>query len=358
MGLTFQVLQTSGRARLGRLEIAGQVIETPAFMPVGTLGTVRTLEPEEVLEMGYRLILGNTYHLSLRPGVDVITKFGGLKKFMGWPGAILTDSGGFQVFSLSHIRKLDEDGVTFSALEDGGAIHRLTPESALEIQRDLGSDIAMVLDECPPYPCDRSQLEKAVDRTVAWAGRAARWLSRNRFDGSVFAITQGSTDLELRKKCLDALAALEFPGFAVGGLAVGEPNELMYETLDRILPDYPAGKPRYLMGVGAPDDLETCVKLGIDLFDCVLPTRNARRGQLLTSEGPVNIRNSPHQFSDLPPDPACACRVCAKYTRAYLRHLFMCDEILGLKLASYHNLYYIQSRMEAIRQKIKSSAFS
>lgn len=324
-------------------------------MPVGTLGTVRTLEPEEVLEMGYRLILGNTYHLSLRPGVDVISKFGGLKQFMGWPGAVLTDSGGFQVFSLSKIRSLDDDGVTFSAPEDGGEIHRLTPERALEIQNALGSDIAMVLDECPPYPCDAAQLNKAVERTVAWAKRSARWLESNPFKGSVFAITQGSTDVDLRKRCLEELAALDFPGYAVGGLAVGESNDQMYEILDRILPDYPAGKPRYLMGVGAPADLETCVKLGIDLFDCVLPTRNARRGQLLTSQGPVNIRNSEHEFSAAPPDPACPCRVCKKYSRAYLRHLFLCNEILGLKLATYHNLFYIQTTMNDLRDEIRNS---
>lgn len=324
-------------------------------MPVGTLGTVRTLEPDEVLDLGYRLILGNTYHLSLRPGVDVITKFGGLKRFMSWPGAILTDSGGFQVFSLSKIRKLDDDGVTFSAPEDGGQVHRLTPESALEIQSALGSDIAMVLDECPPYPCEPEQLKKAVRRTVSWAKRSIQWLDQHPFAGNVFAITQGSTDLDLRKQCLDDLATLPFSGYAIGGMAVGEPNEKMYETLDRILPEYPPDKPRYLMGVGTPADLETCISLGVDLFDCVLPTRNARRGQLLTSEGAVNIRNSKHEFSAAPPDPACACRVCRTYSRAYLRHLFLCDEILGLKLASYHNLFYIQTVMESQRERIRSS---
>lgn len=321
-------------------------------MPVGTLGTVRTLEPEEVLSMGYQLILGNTYHLSLRPGMEVIEKFGGLKKFMNWPGAILTDSGGFQVFSLSKIRKLDDDGVTFNAPEDGGAVHRLTPETALDIQRTLGSDIAMVLDECPPYPCEPEQLSKAVDRTIAWARRSAAWLERNRFEGDVFAITQGGADLALRKKCIEELIPLNFSGYAVGGLAVGEPNEMMYETLERILAGYPSDKPRYLMGVGAPADLETCAKLGIDLFDCVLPTRNARRGQLLTSQGPINIRNSEHTLSEAAPDPACPCRVCKNYSRAYLRHLFLCDEILGLKLATFHNLVYIQTVMERIRKNL------
>jgi|SRR3989338_5337095 len=323
-------------------------------MPVGTLGTVRTLEAEEVLELGYRLILGNTYHLWLRPGLEVISRFGGLKRFMGWPGALLTDSGGFQIFSLSKIRKLDDDGVTFSAPEDGGDVHRLTPERALEIQRDLGADIAMVLDECPPFPCEAEALRKAVERTIDWARRSARWLGENPLGGCVFAITQGSTDLDLRRQCLDALQSLKFSGYAVGGLAVGEPNEVMYETLDRILPDYPADRPRYLMGVGAPADLETCARLGVDLFDCVLPTRNARRGQLLTSQGPVNIRNSEHERSESPPDPACACRVCRKYSRAYLRHLFQCDEILGLKLATYHNLFYVQSVMESVRNGIRS----
>ena len=325
-------------------------------MPVGTLGTVRTLESQEVLSMGYQLILGNTYHLSLRPGIDVIKTFGGLKSFMNWPGAVLTDSGGFQVFSLSKIRSLDDDGVTFSAPEDGGAVHRLTPESVLEIQHALGSDIAMVLDDCPPYPCEPDRLNKAVDRTMAWAKRSANWLSRNEFGGCVFAITQGSTNPDIRKKCLDALAQLNFAGIAVGGLAVGEPNEVMYETLDRTLHEYPADKPRYLMGVGAPADRETCANLGVDLFDCVLPTRNARRGQLLTSQGPVNIRNSEHEFSKDPPDPECLCRVCRNHSRAYLRHLFMCDEILGLKLATFHNLSFVANLMETIRKKIGAAA--
>ncbi len=355
MAMKFEVIKKSGRARLGRLEVGGQVIETPAFMPVGTLATVRTLEPDEVWEMGYRLILGNTYHLSLRPGVDVIRRFGGVKPFMHWPGALLTDSGGFQIFSLSKIRALDDDGVTFSAPEDGGAVHRLTPESALEIQRDLGSDIAMVLDECPPHPCDPAQLEKAVERTAAWAKRTAAWLSQNEFAGSVFGITQGGTDPALRRQSLDGLLPLNFPGLAIGGLAVGESNERMYATLEQILPDYPEDHPRYLMGVGAPADLETCARLGIDLFDCVLPTRNARRGQLLTADGPVNIRNSEHERSDIPFDPACACRVCKTYSRAYLRHLVMCDEILGLKLATYHNLFHIHTLMKKIREEIRIS---
>lgn len=354
MKMRFELQRTCGHARLGRLEVGGQVIETPAFMPVGTLATVRTLETHELLELGYRLILGNTYHLSLRPGVDVISAFGGLKPFMKWPGAVLTDSGGFQVFSLARIRTLDDDGVTFSAQEDGGASHRLTPEIALRIQHALGSDIAMVLDECPPYPCEPAQMRRAVERTVAWAGRSAAWLSSNEFAGDVFAITQGGVDAAMRKECIERLAPMDFPGYAVGGLSVGEPSELMYETLERVLPDHPAEKPRYLMGVGAPADLEACVRLGIDLFDCVLPTRNARRGQLLTSAGPVNIRNAEHQKSNMPPDPACACRICQTYSRAYLRHLFMCDEILGLKLATYHNLAYIQSRMANLRERIRA----
>lgn len=323
-------------------------------MPVGTLGTVRTLEPDEVWEMGYRLILGNTYHLSLRPGIDVLSGFGGLKPFMKWPGALLTDSGGFQIFSLSRVRTLDDDGVTFAAREDGGKLHRLTPETALELQRTIGSDIAMVLDECPPYPCEEAQMKQAVERTVSWARRSARWLAENSFGGQVFAITQGGANIEWRKRCLDQLAPLNFPGYAVGGLSVGEPNEVMYETLDKILGEYPESKPRYLMGVGAPNDLETCANLGIDLFDCVLPTRNARRGQLLTSAGPLNIRNSEHTRSDAPPDSACACRVCAKYSRAYLRHLTMSEEILGLKLATYHNLFFIHTLMAKIREKIRA----
>ncbi len=353
--MKFEVLKTCGRARLGKLTIGGQVIETPAFMPVGTLGTIRTLEPQEVQELGYRLILGNTYHLSLRPGADVIARFGGLKKFMGWPGALLTDSGGFQIFSLSKIRTVDDDGVTFSAPEDGGRIHRLTPESALEIQARLGSDIAMVLDECPALPAESADLERAVMRTISWARRSADWIHRAADPaGAVFGITQGGLDVGMRKRCLDELIPLDFPGLAIGGLSVGEPSEQMYEVLDRILPDYPADRPRYLMGVGAPGDLETCVRLGVDLFDCVLPTRNARRGQILTRSGPVNIRNSEHAHSEAPPDPVCPCRVCAVYSRAYLRHLFHCDEILGLKLATYHNLYFIADLMKGLRDGIRS----
>ncbi|MBI4179928.1 tRNA guanosine(34) transglycosylase Tgt [bacterium] len=353
--MSFEVLKTSGRARLGRLRIGGLEIETPAFMPVGTLGTVRTLEPGEVQELGYSLILGNTYHLSLRPGVEVIGQFGGLKNFMRWPGALLTDSGGFQVFSLSKIRELDDDGVTFSSPSDGGKVHRLTPERALEIQRILGSDIAMVLDECPPHPCERAVLEAAVRRTIDWAARSKRWAEEHGMPGQVFAITQGGLDVDLRRRCLEEIAAVDFPGYAIGGLSVGEPNELMYETLDRILPEYPPDRPRYLMGVGAPRDLETCVALGVDLFDCVLPTRNARRGQLLTAAGPLNIRNSVHEKSEEPPDETCGCRVCRTYSRAYLRHLFMSDEILGLKLATYHNLAHISALMANLRQTIRQT---
>ena len=352
--LSFDVRARDGAARLGRIETAHGPIDTPAFMPVGTQGTVKAMLPEEVSALGAQCILGNTYHLWLRPGAEVVAKLGGLHRFMRWDGAILTDSGGFQVFSLSELRKIDDDGVTFRSHIDG-SYKRMTPEVSIGVQEALGSDIAMAFDECPPLPGDRPAVERAVARTTAWAQRCIN--ARTRPEQAMFGIVQGGTDYELRAQSAEALTAMSFDGFALGGLSVGEPSQEMYATVRRCAPLLPEDKPRYLMGVGAPEDLVVCAGLGIDMFDCVLPTRNARNGHLLTRTGRVIIKNATNREDERPIEEGCACPTCAKYSRAYLRHLFVAKEILAMRLLTAHNLHFMAQLMSDLRAAIAEGRY-
>jgi queuine tRNA-ribosyltransferase len=349
MAFSFQVYAVDGRARLGRVETGHGPIDTPAFMPVGTQGTVKAMAPEELVALGAQCILGNTYHLWLRPGADLIARHGGLHRFMGWPGALLTDSGGFQVHSLAELRRIDDDGVSFRSHLDGSP-RRLTPEISISVQEALGTDIAMALDECPGLPAPREVLERAVARTSAWARRSLA--ARRREDQALFAIVQGGTAIDLRVRHAQELATLPFDGFAVGGLSVGESPSEMYATVAETTPHLPPHKPRYLMGVGTPSDLVTCVGLGIDLFDCVLPTRNARNGQVFTSTGRIVIKNARHRDDPRPLDESCECPTCRKYSRAYVRHLFVAREILALRLLTTHNLHFYLHLMRRVRAAI------
>ncbi|HET6333367.1 MAG TPA: tRNA guanosine(34) transglycosylase Tgt [Polyangiales bacterium] len=354
--MRFDVLaQDSGSAaRVGRLETTRAVIDTPVFMPVGTQATVKSQTPVEVAETGARLILANTYHLMLRPGSARVNEMGGVQRFMAWPHAMLTDSGGYQVFSLTGLRKIDDDAVTFRSHIDGSK-HVLSPERSMEIQAQLGSDIAMVLDECPPGNGDRASVERAIDRTTRWAQRC---LASPRAEGQArFGIVQGASFLDLRLNHLAELADLPFEGLALGGFSVGEPIEIMYGLVAEIGPKMPAQKPRYLMGVGKPTDLLRGIAAGIDMFDCVLPTRNARNGQALTWGGRVNMRQSKHQVSSEPLDAQCDCPVCRTYTRAYLRHLFMAKEMLGPRLLTQHNLHFYQALMRGARTAIAEQRY-
>jgi queuine tRNA-ribosyltransferase len=318
-------------------------------MPVGTQGTVKAMAPEELVALGAQCILGNTYHLWLRPGADLIARQGGLHRFMGWPRALLTDSGGFQVYSLAELRRVDDDGVSFRSHIDGSP-KRLTPEISVGVQEALGSDIAMAFDECPELPASREVLERAVARTTAWARRSLA--ARRREGQALFGIVQGGTLTDLRARHAQELAALPFEGFAVGGLSVGEAPPEMYATVAETTPHLPADKPRYLMGVGTPEDLVTCAGLGIDLFDCVLPTRNARNGQVFTTTGRLTIKNAIHRDDPRPLDESCECPTCRKYTRAYLRHLFVAREILVLRLLTTHNLHFYLTLMGRVRAAI------
>jgi queuine tRNA-ribosyltransferase len=341
-------------ARLGTLETAHGKIETPAFMPVGTQATVKALTVGEVEEMGTGLILSNCYHLFLRPGIEIIARHGGLHRFMNWKGAILTDSGGFQIFSLGGMRKLDDNGVSFTSHIDGST-HYLTPERLTRLQNLLGSDIAMVLDQCPPYPAERSEVATAVERTTKWAKRCKQ--AHLRSDQALFAIVQGGVFADLRRESAKQLAELDFDGYAVGGLSVGEPKDLMYEALYTTVPELPPDKVHYLMGVGSPDALLEGVRLGIDIFDCVLPTRIARNGRVMTAQGYLSIRNGAYATDLSPLDEACNCPVCQNYSRAYIRHLLNADEILGLRLTTYHNLYYLDRLMKDIRAAVSENRF-
>ncbi|HKP56219.1 MAG TPA: tRNA guanosine(34) transglycosylase Tgt [Polyangiales bacterium] len=353
--MKFEVLQTDGHARLGRLSLSRAVVDTPAFMPVGTQATVKSQTPHEVAATGARLILANTYHLMLRPGAARIEELGGVQRFMAWPHALLTDSGGYQVFSLAQLRKIDDDAVTFRSHIDG-AKHVLSPEHSMQIQAQLGSDIAMVLDECPPGDGDRTTVERAVERTTRWALRS---LACPRPEHQArFAIVQGGSFLDLRLRHLAEIAALPSEGLALGGFSVGEPIEIMYGLLGELAPHLPAHKPHYLMGVGKPTDLLRAIAAGIDMFDCVLPTRNARNGQALTWGGRVNMRQSRHQLADVPLDARCDCPVCTTYSRAYLRHLFLAKEMLGPRLITQHNLHFYQSLMRAARQAIAEGRYA
>ena len=357
MDFHFEVLKTDPTgARLGRLTTPHGVIDTPAFMPVGTAGTVKGLTQQALGELGVQILLGNTYHLYLRPGNERIRRLGGLHRFMSWPGAILTDSGGFQVFSLADLRKVTDDGVIFRSHLDGSE-HSLTPEKSIEIQQALGSDIAMVLDECIEYPADHERAAASVKRTTEWA-RRCRDYARANADASttkgqiLFAITQGGTHAGLRRESARQLVDLDFPGYAVGGVAVGEPHALSCEMAATATAELPADRPRYLMGVGFPEQLADYVKCGIDMMDCVLPTRNARNGCLFTSAGRINIKNAIYADDSRPLDERCSCMVCRTYSRAYLRHLFLANEILASILNSHHNVAFFLDIMARIRQAI------
>jgi queuine tRNA-ribosyltransferase len=330
-------------------------VETPAFMPVGTLGTVKAMTPEELQGLGAEIVLGNTYHLYLRPGHELIRDLGGLHRFMNWDRPILTDSGGFQVFSLSSLCKVDEGGVTFQSHLDGSR-HRLTPEKVVEIQEALGSDVMMCLDECPPYPSPREHVERSLALSNRWAERSLA--ARTCPQLALFAILQGGVFPDLRRRAAQELRELPFDGFALGGLSVGEGQELMLATLDDTLPDMPTGKPRYLMGVGTPLDIVEAVGRGVDLFDCVLPTRTARNGMLFTSQGRVAIKHARFGRDSRPLDEDCDCYTCRNYSRAYLRHLYMSREILASRLNTLHNLHYYLSLMRRIRAAVESGIFA
>jgi len=353
MAIKFELLKEAKdcKARLGKLYTPHGVVETPIFMPVGTRATVKAMTPEEVRDLGAQIILSNTYHLYLRPGHELIKEAGGLHKFMNWHGPILTDSGGFQVFSLGNLRKIKEEGVEFKSHIDGST-HFISPEKSIEIQNALGSDIIMCFDECTPYPCSYEYAKESMERTTRWAKRCKEY-HKNWDKQGLFGIVQGSMFRDLREQSAKDLVDLDFPGYAIGGLSVGEPTELMCEVLDYTTPLLPKNKPRYLMGVGTPDYLFEAVIRGVDMADCVLPTRVARNGTVLTSHGKLVIRNAKYSkdFSKL--DPECDCYTCTNYSRAYIRHLFNVNEILGARLTTIHNLYFLIKLMENIRKAIK-----
>jgi queuine tRNA-ribosyltransferase len=347
--MQFELITTDQQARRGRLTFDRGTVETPAFMPVGTYGTVKAMTPEELQEIGAEIILGNTFHLMLRPGTEVIREHGDLHNFMHWQGPILTDSGGFQVFSLGEMRKITEEGVTFASPVDGSKVF-MGPEESMAVQRDLGSDIVMIFDECTPYPATEAEARKSMELSLRWAKRSKAAHGDN--PNALFGIVQGGMYPQLRRESLAGLLEIGFDGYAIGGLSVGEPKEEMMGTLEGITPDMPQDKPRYLMGVGKPEDIVEAVRRGVDMFDCVMPTRNARNGHLFTSEGVVKIRNASHQHDTSPLDPACDCYTCRNYSRSYLRHLDKTGEILGARLNTIHNLYYYQSLMRGLRQGI------
>ncbi len=354
---TFTVRKTDGAARLGELHTAHGIVRTPAFMPVGTVGTVKALCPRDLHEAGSQIILGNTYHLYLRPGDELVARRGGLHSFMGWDGPILTDSGGFQVFSLSALRKLTADGVEFSSHIDGSK-HFFTPEKVLDIQRNLGSDIMMVLDECVPYGADHAYTEKSLDLTHAWALRSRENHAPGRNGQLLFGIVQGGFFKDLRAKSAEAICAMGFEGHAIGGLSVGESTEQMYELMAHTAPLLPAEKPRYLMGVGKPMDILEGIENGIDMYDCVLPTRNARNGTLYTSLGQVNIKRAEFKEDDTPLDPACTCYTCRTFSRAYLRHLFVAQELLSYRLNTIHNVHFFLELARGAREAIAEGTFA
>ncbi len=349
--ITHRSSDTNARCGLLTLPHAPESIQTPVFMPVGTRGTVKAMTQEEVWELGFRLILGNTYHLYLRPGPDLVQKAGGLHKFIAWDGAMLTDSGGFQVFSLEDLRKITEDGVNFQSYLDGSK-HFFSPERSLEIQHALGADIIMAFDECPPYPCTEERTREATERTHRWLSRCAQYHKSQGTNQLLFGIAQGGTYERLRAESAQFVASQDTPGIAIGGVSVGESPEQMQEAVAWSVPHLPLHKPRYLMGVGTPRDLLDAVAQGIDLFDCVLPTRLGRNGTLYTTLGRINIKGSKYTDDFGPVDPNCPCRVCQRYSAAYLRHLYKCDEILASRLATYHNLAHYAQLMAGIRAAI------
>jgi queuine tRNA-ribosyltransferase len=353
--MKFSLLHQDGRARRGRMELTHGVVETPVFMPVGTQGTVKGMLPEMLVELGAQIVLGNTYHLFLRPGHELVRSLGGLHRFMNWERPILTDSGGYQVFSLSRLRSIREDGVDFQSHLDGSR-HLLTPELSIAVQETLGSDIAMAFDECIPYPAERSYVEMATERSSRWAARSKAALSR-RDRTALFGIVQGGMFEELRARSAAQLQEIGFDGYALGGLALGEGSAQMYDMFAYALPLLPDDAPRYIMGVGTPEDLVEGVARGGDMFDCVMPTRNARNGLLFTTFGKLSIKQSRFRDDSRPIDEACGCYVCRHYSRAYLRHLYLCGEILSSVLNTYHNLFYYVHLMRQIGQAIEQDRF-
>jgi queuine tRNA-ribosyltransferase len=367
VSLRLKILAESGSGgRRGELELPHRTVQTPVFMPVGTAGTVKAV-PQETLEaLGAEIILGNTYHLYLRPGHEAIRRMGGLHRFMSWPRALLTDSGGFQVFSLSALRKVTDEGVRFRSHLDGSS-HCFTPEHSVDVQLALGADIAMAFDECTEYPADRARAEESLRLTMAWARRSLDYFRahgdevvwREEFEGrtqSLFGIVQGGMYGDLRRQCAEQLVEMDFDGYAIGGLSVGEPRELTLEMIAEVLPLLPKDKPRYVMGVGYPDEIEQYARLGVDMMDCVLPTRAARHGLLFTSEGRVNIKSKRYAEDQGPADPACECMVCRRYSRAYLRHLMQAGEALSGTLNTIHNLAYYLGIMERVRRELSGSS--
>jgi queuine tRNA-ribosyltransferase len=358
--MKFELLAENGGARRGRITFRRGDIDTPAFMPIGTYGSVKAMTPEELEQLGAQIILGNTFHLLLRPGIDVIRAHGGLHAFTHWQRPILTDSGGFQVWSLQSLRKINEKGVEFRSPVNGDLIE-LTPERSIEMQDALDADVVMVFDECTPYPADRAAAHESMQLSLRWAKRSrAAFDERKRgrdCDAALFGIVQGGVHPDLRRESLAGLQAIDFSGYAVGGLAVGEPEEERLAVLEGLAPALPRARPRYLMGVGTPVDLVKAVARGMDMFDCVIPTRHARNGQLFTSEGTLNIRNSRFQADTGPIDPRCGCYACRHYSRSYLRHLQQCNEILGARLATIHNLYFYLTLMARMRAAIEAGRF-
>ena len=354
---TFEVIASEGNARSGRLWTAHGPVDTPCFMPVGTYGAVKGLTPDDLLEVGSQIILGNAYHLAHRPGFELVSHLGGLHGMMAWPRSILTDSGGYQVFSLRGLQRIDDTGVDYRTHFDGSA-HRMTPRSVLETQAALGSDICMILDHCPPGDADRAAIRGAMERTTRWAEEAARMRSTIlRPTQLCFGIVQGGTDLELRHEHLETLSRLPFDGLALGGLSVGEPTPKMHATMADVAPRMPPRKPRYVMGIGTPHDLLVAIRSGVDMFDCVMPTRHARNGQLFTFRGKLNIRRAEHRADGAPVDPDCACSTCRRFSRAYLRHLHGQNDPLYGRLATVHNLYFFHQWVAAARAALRRGAF-
>ena len=354
-GVQFQILRHSARARRGRLTFPRGTVETPAFMPVGTYGTVKAVTPEEVRASGAQILLGNTFHLMLRPGEGLIRELGGLHGFMHWPGPILTDSGGFQVWSLKELRRLTEDGVHFQSPVNGDKVF-LSPERSIEVQQSLGADVIMQFDECTPYPATALQARESLELSARWALRCKT--AHGDHASALFGIVQGGMHVELRRESLQRLVEIGFDGYALGGLSVGETEDERLRVLDGIAASLPADRPRYLMGVGTPRDLVQAVGRGVDMFDCVMPTRNARNGHLFTSEGVLRLRNARYRGDPAPLDPSCDCPACTGYSRAYLHHLDRCNEILGARLNTLHNLHYYLDLMRRLRAAIESGTLA
>jgi queuine tRNA-ribosyltransferase len=358
--MSFEILKTDSfsRARRGRLVTQHGVVETPIFMPVGTQGTVKAMTPDELCSVGAQIILGNTYHLFLRPGLEVISHFGGLHRFMGWDRPILTDSGGFQVFSLSKLRRITEEGVQFNNHIDGASCF-LSPEISMEIQATFQSDVAMAFDECPPYPCEFEYAAASLERTLRWAQRCRTWMTGQRNEGSslLFGIVQGATYPDLREQSARALVEMEFDGYAIGGVSVGEPESEMMRAIEFSEPFLPAERPRYAMGLGTPAQIVEMVARGIDMFDCVLPTRLARNGTAFTEIGTVNLKNNPYRLDERPIEEECTCATCRTFARGYIRHLVKAEEILGLRLITVHNLHFYLNLMQRIRASLEDGSF-